>query len=110
MNQFIKAIKALDTPAVTGMLDKKTLWANRQEEDGKNALHYLCGVPVAERPESTSASLSLLKVLLAAGMDINSIHSIADRSCIFPATPLWYAYTRGRNETLYPYLLEQGAH
>ncbi len=43
-------------------------------------------------------------------MDMNSIHRIPDPRCgHFPATPLWYAYTRGRNETIYTYLLKNGA-
>ena len=43
-------------------------------------------------------------------MNIDSIQEIPDPNCNhFPATPLWYAYTRGRNEKLYKYLLKQGA-
>ena len=42
-------------------------------------------------------------------MDINAVHSIQDKDCSFPATPLWYAYTRGRNEKIYNWLLTQGA-
>jgi ankyrin repeat protein len=42
-------------------------------------------------------------------MDINSIHNIPDGCGNFPATPLWYAYTRGRNEKLFTYLLANGA-
>lgn len=42
-------------------------------------------------------------------MDINSLHRIPDKNCDFPATPLWYAYTRGRNEKLYKFLLKNGA-
>ena len=43
-------------------------------------------------------------------MDSNSIHRISERGrTFFPATPLWYAYTRGRNETLFKWLLKNGA-
>ncbi|HEY4327053.1 MAG TPA: ankyrin repeat domain-containing protein [Mucilaginibacter sp.] len=38
-------------------------------------------------------------------MNINSVHQIKDGCGFFSATPLWYAYTRGRNKTLYTYLL-----
>jgi ankyrin repeat protein len=45
-----------------------------------------------------------------ARIDINSVHRIEEKNCgFFPATPLWYAYTRGRNEKLYKYLLKNGA-
>lgn len=41
---------------------------------------------------------------------MNAVHRVPDPNCgFFPATPLWYAYTRGRNETLYKYLLKAGA-
>ena len=34
----------------------------------------------------------------------------SEKNCdVFPATPLWYAYTRGRNEKIYKYLLKNGA-
>ena len=43
-------------------------------------------------------------------MDINSTQRIPDKNCgFFPATPLWYAYTRGRNEKIFKYLLLNGA-
>jgi ankyrin repeat protein len=57
-----------------------------------------------------TASLQILKFLLGKGMDIESPHRISEENCeIFPATPLWYAYTRGRNEKLYSHLLKHGA-
>ncbi|MEP6611439.1 MAG: ankyrin repeat domain-containing protein, partial [Mucilaginibacter sp.] len=84
-------------------------WFNWQEETGKNALHYLGGVDISKSPEKTGDSLQLLKLLLNGGMDINSIHNIPDANCNFPATPLWYAYTRGRNAGIYTYLLQNGA-
>ncbi|MBS1597244.1 MAG: ankyrin repeat domain-containing protein [Bacteroidetes bacterium] len=43
-------------------------------------------------------------------MDINSIHQIPDKNCgFFPATPLWYAYARGRNDAIVKYLLSKKA-
>ncbi|HEX6126067.1 MAG TPA: ankyrin repeat domain-containing protein [Pyrinomonadaceae bacterium] len=104
MNKFITSIKDLDVATVRELL-KDPKWRNWSEPTGKNALHYLCGLA------STGAeALSILKLLLKSGLDINSVHRIEDKSCdFFPATPLWYAYTRGRNEKLYKHLLKQGA-
>lgn len=109
MNTYVKAIKALDLPSVRKFADQPK-WLAWAEPSGKNALHYLCGVASDGNAERADAALSILKLLLKRGMDIDSIHRIEDKNCdFFPATPLWYAYTRGRNEKLYRYLLNQGA-
>jgi len=109
MNKFIKAIKDLDLIAVEEILQREPKWLAWQEDNGKNALHYLCGVEILKAPERADTSLEILKLLLKSGMDINSIHNIPDSCDNFPATPLWYAYTRGRNEQLFTYLLANGA-
>jgi ankyrin repeat protein len=109
VNKFITAIKELDLDAVREQTQKDPKWFKWAESSGKNALHYLCGISVGDGPGKADASLKILKFLLAGGMDINSIHRIPDKNCDFPAMPLWYAYTRGRNEKLYKYLLKNGA-
>lgn len=110
MNKFIKAIKRLDLATVKALLQKEPMWISWADDSGKNALHYLCGLAIGDNPQKTGASLQLLKLLLENGMDINAVHRIADPGCdFFPATPLWYAYAKGRNETLYRYLLEHSA-
>lgn len=41
---------------------------------------------------------------------MNAVHKIHDPNCgFFPATPLWYAYTRGRNAKIFKWLLSKGA-
>ncbi|HVF47831.1 MAG TPA: ankyrin repeat domain-containing protein [Pyrinomonadaceae bacterium] len=109
MNKFIKAVKDLDLASVTAMIEKDPKWLRWSEPDGKNALHYLCGTGPSDDPTKGKIALDILKYLIAQGMDLNSIQKIAEKDCHFPATPLWYAYTRGRNEKLYKYLLKQGA-
>lgn len=108
MNKFIQAIKNLDYHAVEVLLTQHDKWLNYIEEGGKNALHYLGAVVVVDDRQS-NASLELLKLLLKSGMDKDSVHQIKDGCGFFPATPLWYAYTRGRNKKLYTYLLSIGA-
>lgn len=109
MNKFLQAITDLDIAAVREFV-KEPKWLAWSEPDGKNALHYLCGLRLSGDAGRSKAALDILKLLLKAGMDINSVHRIDDKNCdYFPATPLWYAYTRGRNETVYKYLLKQGA-
>src|SRR5687767_9029662 len=109
MNSYIKAVTALDISCVSEMLAKDPKWISWAEPSGKNALHYLCGVRIDE-PKKVDEDLRILKLLLKKGMDINSVHRIEEKNRnYFPATPLWYAYTRGRNEKLYKYLLKQGA-
>jgi hypothetical protein len=107
MNNYITAITKLDLDKVS-MITRDSKWIAWAEPTGKNALHYLCGVNAG--PEKAEVSLKILKLLLKKGIDINSIHRIEEKGCgFFPATPLWYAYTRGRNEKLYKYLLKNGA-
>jgi len=105
MNKFIKAVKDLNIEEVKALIQKQPDWLLWSEADGKNALHYLGGVTVSDSPLKAAASLQILDVLLAHGMDINAVHKIMDGCDIFPATPLWYAYTRGRNRPLYTQLL-----
>jgi ankyrin repeat protein len=110
MNKFIKAIKELDLDSVQDMVRKDAKWLEWAEPSGKNALHYLGGLVVGDDMAKADEALRMVKFLLAGGMDINSIHRIEEKNCDhFPATPLWYAYTRGRNEKLYKYLLKSGA-
>ncbi len=108
MNKYITTVTNLDANGVRGFLENPR-WVNWAEPTGKNALHYACGVPVGDDEERAKASLEIVKMLIESGIDINSIHNIPDDGGIFPATPLWYAYTKGRNDRLYRYLLERGA-
>ena len=108
MNRFIKAVISLDASAVSEFVEESR-WASWKEPGGKNALHYVCGAS-PKNPAQAETSLEILKLLVKRGLDINSVHRINEKNCdFFPATPLWYAYTRGRNEKLYKYLLKQGA-
>jgi len=108
MNKFITAVTDLDVDRVREFL-KGTKWMGWAEPSGKNALHYASGVPVADDGERAKSGLEIVKMLLGVGMDIDSVHNIPDDGGIFPATPLWYAYTKGRNEKVYRYLLDRGA-
>jgi hypothetical protein len=94
----------LDLTSLKELLRKDPTWITWTEDSGKNALHYLCGLDILNDPQKAEDSLQILKLLLKSDMDINSIHKIPDTCGFFPATPLWYAYTRGRNEKLFTYL------
>lgn len=109
MNKFIKAIKSVDLGSIKELLQQQPEWIESHEDNGKNALHCLCGVSVSGNSQKAETGLQMLKLLLKKGMNINSIHTIKSEGCDFFATPLWYAYTRGRNEKLYTYLLKNGA-
>ena len=109
MNKFIKAVTSFNLGELKSILKARPEWLNWHEKDGKNALHYLCAVPLRNEKKKQALSLSLLQFLLKEGLEMNSIHSIKDKDCLFPATPLWYAYTRGRNEKIYKWLLGEGA-
>ena len=109
MNRFVTAVTSLDVDTVRELL-KQPKWLSWAEPSGKNALHYLCGLNLGDDRAKNEAALSILKTLLKSGMNIESPHRIDEKNCdAFPATPLWYAYNRGRNQKLYKYLLKQGA-
>lgn len=121
MNKFIEAVTSFDAAEVDRLLRTGDRWRTWSQPDGKNALHFLCATPIvadptvpAEQlkhpdPAKVAASLTILKALIKNGLDINSIHRIPDKNCgHFPATPVWYAYTRGRDEKLYTWLLKNG--
>ena len=110
MNKFITAIKELDLEAVKEITAKDQKWLRWTDPKGRNALHFLGAVSVGDDSQKAEASVKIIKFLLSRGMDIDSVQHIPEPNCgQFPATPLWYAYTRGRNEKLYKYLLKQGA-
>jgi ankyrin repeat protein len=110
VNQYIKAIQDLDIDRVKMMIEKNPKWINWAEPSGKNAIHYLCGLPLENDVRREALSLEILKFLVKKGMDLDAPQVITSENCDeFPATPLWYAYTHGRNKTLYKYLLRQGA-
>ncbi|AZN41208.1 ankyrin repeat domain-containing protein [Paenibacillus albus] len=110
MNKYVRALKALDVAVIQELLQKEPKWLQWSEEEGKNALHYVSGLDISDDSRKVDASLQLVKLLLASGMELNAVHRIPDNKCgFFSATPLWYAYTRGRNEKLYTYLLNEGA-
>jgi len=109
MNKFIQAIKDLDINSAKELIQKDPKWIQWSEDTGKNALHYLCALDISKDSQKVETSFQIMKLLLKSGMDINSIHQIPEDCGFFPATPLWYAYTRGRNEKLFTYLLKSGA-
>src|SRR5262245_50376145 len=99
MNKFVNAIKDLEFETVKEITVRDNKWFMWTDAKGRNALHFLGGVVVGDDKEKAEASVQIVKFLLSNGMDIDSIQKIPDANCgQFPATPLWYSYTRGRNE------------
>lgn len=109
MNKFVRAIKDLDVISIKELIKTEPKWIEWSEDSGKNSLHYLCGLNISKDPLKADAGFQICKLLLRNGMNINSIHKIPGKCKVFHATPLWYAYTRGRNERLFTYLLSRGA-
>lgn len=110
MNKFFNAINALDLGEVKEQIAKDPKWLGWKDAKDRNALHFLCAIVVSDDANKADASLEMLKFFLAKGMDVNSVRLIPEPNCTtFPATPLWYAYARGRNEKLYRYLLKRSS-
>jgi hypothetical protein len=109
MNKFIQAILNLEYDTVKYFITTSPKWIQWSAKNGKNALHFLGGIDVSRSIKKQNLSLRIAQLLLNNGADINSIHKIPEKEGFFPATPVWYAYTRGRNEKLYTYFLKNGA-
>lgn len=109
MKKLLKAIGALDIPAVTALLDEDPGLVSETDASGKNALHYTAEVDVTDKPERAAAVLEILKLLIEHGGDLNSTHQIKDGGEVLEATPLWHAYAHGKNIAMMRFLLEQGA-
>jgi hypothetical protein len=109
MNKFEKAIKELDYDVLKDFVKSEPKWLSWTDKNGRNALHLVSDVKVVSESEEAENSVRIFKHFLKNGMDIDSIHRIPETGSFFPATALWHAYTRGRNEKLYTWLLRKGA-
>jgi hypothetical protein len=95
MNKFIQAVRDLDIAKTKQLLTDEPKWRTWAKPDGKNALHFVCAVPVVpivNVPASelgpadhakAATSLEIVKLLLKFGRAINSIHNIPDKTAVF---------------------------
>lgn len=102
----IKAAKAWDAAAMRKMLKLDPAFAKVTDKTGRTPLHYVATTDATDR--DAKASVATAKALLNCGADIDAVHKIKDDDEVFPATPVWTAYSRGRNQTLLRWLLRQG--
>jgi hypothetical protein len=110
MNKFIAAIKSLDLNLISSLIREEPHWLTWSENRGKNALHYLCEISPYGDQLKAATILQVLQLLLQNGMDMNAVDYRGPAGHTpFPATPLWCAASYGRNETLYTWLLQNGA-
>jgi len=104
--RLFAAIKSLDVDAVSALLDAHPELARAKDVRRRNPLHFLCGLPVADK--SLPRSLALARLLLDRGLDVNE-PAFVEEGGAFKATPLWYALSRGRNLPLAKLLLKRGS-
>lgn len=108
-NRLVRYIRELNVEGVKKLIRTDSQWLNWRDENGKTALHFLGDIQVQNKPSKVAPILTLTKYLIRNGMDLNAIHRIPDDRTFFPATPLWHAYAKGRNDRMVRYLLSQGA-
>jgi len=101
--ELVKGLRARDVRAALAANPKLL---DVRDARGRNWLHVACGVNVAQRKLAPSAAVKTADVLLAAGLELDSV---AFREENFEATPLWYSIAWGRNVALAKHLLELGA-
>ncbi len=103
--RLAQSIKALDLPAVKGLLEADPTLREARDERGRNALHLLCAQPCTEK--TVARSLKLAEYLLDTGFDVNQPAFVEGTA--FKATPLWFSLSRGRNIALARLLLKRGS-
>jgi uncharacterized protein len=102
--RLFQFIKSLDREAVAALLEAQPALKQVKDERGRNALHFLCSLPGADK--GRERSLELAQYLLGTGFDISEPAFVEGP---FKATPLWYAVSRGRNLPLTKLLLKKGS-
>jgi len=103
-SRLFQSVKSLNREGAAALLDADPELKRAKDERGRNALHFLCSLPGADK--SRERSLELAQYLLGAGFDINEAAFVEGP---FKATPLWYAISRGRNLPLAKLLLKKGS-
>jgi len=99
--RLFQSIKSLNREAVAALLEDHPELRQVKDERGRNALHFLCSLPGADK--GRERSLGLAQYLLDLGFDIDQPAFVEGP---FKATPLWYAISRGRNLPLAKLLLK----
>ena len=94
---------------VRQLLAQAPALAAARDAKGRTALHLGAGVAAGNKRDRIPASIATARALLKGGADLNAVHEIPDEGEVFPATPLWYALARGRNDRLAKFLLNEGA-
>jgi len=102
--RLLQSIKSLKRDDVAALLEASPELKQVKDERGRNALHFLCSLPSADK--TRERSLELAQYLLGLGFDINEPAFVEGP---FKATPLWYAISRGRNLPLAKLLLKNGS-
>ncbi len=102
--RLFQSIKLLNRESVAALLETQPALMQVTDERRRNALHFLCSLPSADK--SRKRSLDLAEYLLGLGFDINEPGFVEGP---FKATPLWYAISRGRNLPLARLLLGRGS-
>lgn len=90
--RLFQSIKSLDVEAVVAILEAHPELKHVKDGRGRNALHFLCSL--RSHDQRRGPSLKLTEYLLRVGIDIDA-PAFVDGA--FQATPLWYAFSRGRN-------------
>src|SRR5438309_5733952 len=102
--RLFQSIKSLNREDVAAPLEPHPELKDVKDERRRNALHFLCSLPGAEK--SRERSLELDQYLLGLGFDINEPAFVEGP---FKATPLWHTISRGRNLPLAKLLLKKGS-
>jgi ankyrin repeat protein len=103
--RLLEAVRRLDVPATTALLEKQPSLLSATDRRGRNLLHLACSASCKELGVSEAVSARLVTLLLDAGLDVDSPLVVDD----YPCNSVWFAAARGRNATLVELLVRRGA-
>jgi len=103
--RLLEAVRRLDVPAATALLEKQPSLLSVTDRRGRNLLHLACSASCKELGLSEAVSARLVTLLLDAGLDVDSPLVMDGHPC----NSVWFAAARGRNATLVELLVRRGA-
>ncbi len=105
---FFEAARRWRADDVAAAVRERPDFVSLVDDRGRTALH-VCARPEARSATEQAAALATAKALVEGGADVNAVQPIPDGQEVFPAMPLWYAVTFGKNRPLATFLLKRKA-
>ena len=104
---LFEAAKHWEAAAVKALLKSAPVLVDATDPKGRHALHIACAVS-PDLMLGEANGIATVKVLLAAGANLEAQVPMPEEEGDFRANPVWYAASRGENLPLVKFLLGRG--